>query len=165
MKTLSTATVIKTVLTAIIILACGSSFADQKAEGDDKSTANDVKRETLEAVQAIKSYSIKQRDTAVKDVKAALKNLDARIDSMQNRIEGRWDEMDQASREQMRETLRVLRKKRNEVSEWYGGLKHSSAGAWDHVKDGFVEGYKALSNAFDKAESEFKEDASDGSGG
>ena len=49
----------------------------------------------------------------------------------------------------------MLRKKRNELSEWYGGLKHSSANAWDHVKDGFAEGYESLEDAFDKADKEF----------
>ena len=63
--------------------------------------------------------------------------------------------MDQASREKAKKNFTGLRKKRNELSEWYGGLKHSSADAWDHVKKGFVDGYEALASAFDKAENEF----------
>lgn len=51
--------------------------------------------------------------------------------------------------------MKALRKKRNTLSEWYGSLQHSSASAWDHVKEGFVEGYEALADAFGKAESEF----------
>jgi len=73
--------------------------------------------------------------------------------------------MDQASREKAKKTLQALRKKRNELSEWYGGLKHSSADAWDHVKKGFVDGYEALAGAFDKAENEFGSDDSGKSGG
>jgi hypothetical protein len=54
-------------------------------------------------------------------------------------IEKKWDEMDQASREKDRKTIQALRKKRNELGEWYGGMKHSSADAWDHIKIGFVD--------------------------
>jgi hypothetical protein len=56
------------------------------------------------------------------------------------------------------------RKERNELSEWYGGLKHSSASAWNHVKKGFVEGYESFSKAFDNAESEFNPEESGKSG-
>jgi len=38
--------------------------------------------------------------------------------------------MDQASREKDRKTIQALRKKRNELGEWHGGMKHSSADAW-----------------------------------
>ena len=39
-------------------------------------------------------------------------------------------------------------------------MKQSSANAWDHVKDGFVNGYEAVAKAFDEAESEFDADGS-----
>lgn len=136
------------------------SIAGQSAR--DGTTADDMKKEVKEAVQAIKKYSSEQRDQAVKDVRTALENLDARIDRMQNRMENQWNEMDQASRKKFNETLLALRTKRNELSEWYGGMKHGSADAWEHVKSGFVESYEALANAFDKAESEFNAGGSSG---
>ena len=34
-------------------------------------------------------------------------------------------------------------------------MKHSSAGAREHVKKGFPESYEALSEAYDKAVKEF----------
>ena len=130
------------------------SFAAQNTQ-DDKTTSKDVKMETMEAIQTIKSYSVNQRDKAIKQGKDLLDDMDARIDHMQSLVEKKWNEMNQASREKLNESLTALRKKRNELSEWYGGLKHSSANAWDHVKDGFVEGYESLADAFDKAEKEF----------
>ena len=144
-------------ITAFFILGSVVSFAAENTQ-DDKTTSKDVKRETMEAVRSVKNYSIEQRDEAVKDVNALLEELDNRIDRMQSLIETRWDEMNQASREKVRETLKSLRKKRDALSEWYGGLKYSSANAWDHVKNGFVEGYESLADAFDKAEKEFSSD-------
>lgn len=153
---MKTPTSIKTAfVTAVIapMILAAASIAGQKTDGG--TTTDEVKKEVKEAVQAIKNYSAEQRDQAVKEVKIALENLDARIDRMQNSMEKKWSEMDQASREKYKETLTSLRKERNELSEWYGGMQHSSAEAWEHVKNGFVEGYEAMANAFDQAESEF----------
>jgi len=141
-------------IAVVFILGSEFSFAAQNKQ-DDNTTSKDVKKETLEAIQAIKSYSVNQRDKALKQGKDLLDSMDSRIDHMQSLVENKWDEMSQTSREKLNESLTALRKKRNELSEWYGGLKHSSANAWDHVKDGFVEGYESLADAFDKAEKEF----------
>ena len=141
------------------------SSAGQQTTGKNSGTATDVKKETLEAVEALNNYSIEKKDKAASEVKVALEKMDASIDRMQNQIENKWDEMDQASRDKAKETMQALRKTRNELSEWYGGLKHSSADAWDHVKKGFVDGYEALAGAFDKAENEFGSDESGKSGG
>ena len=64
--------------------------------------------------------------------------------------------MSQAFKEKAIETMKALRKKRNALSEWYGGLKHSSAKAWDQVKNGFLMGYESLTASFDKAQKEFE---------
>jgi DNA mismatch repair ATPase MutS len=163
MKTLKAATVNSMLITVVMILISAISFAGQKA-GDDKATSKDVKQETMEAIEAIKKYTVDKKDEAVREVKVVLEDLDTRIDRIQSRIENKWNEMDQASRESARKTIQALRKKRNELSEWYGGMKHSSADAWDHVKEGFVEGYEAVANAFDKAENELSSDESGKSG-
>ncbi|MGA8282394.1 MAG: hypothetical protein WB853_15980 [Desulfobacterales bacterium] len=63
--------------------------------------------------------------------------------------------MDQSARTKARETLTALQKKRTEVAEWYGDLKHSSRNAWEDVKAGFLKSYHELCNAFDKAAKEF----------
>jgi TolA-binding protein len=157
MKTLKTATAASILIAGFVILVSAVAYAGQ-TDRDDKTTSKDVKKETKEALQAIKTYSFEQRDKAVKDVKAVLNDLDGRIDRMQGRIEQKWDEMDQASRTQLRNTMTTLRAKRNQLSEWYGGLQHSSANAWDHVKAGFVEGYDSVARAFEKAENEFNSD-------
>jgi len=77
----------------------------------------------------LKNYSIEKKDKSVSEVKVALEKMDARMDRMQNQIANKWDEMDQASRDMAKEIMQALRKKRNELSEWYGGIKHSSADA------------------------------------
>jgi acyl-CoA reductase-like NAD-dependent aldehyde dehydrogenase len=115
----------------------------------------DVKEKADETVQAIKDYSVNQRDEAVKKAKAAMDELDVRINSMESQLDKKWGRMDRSARKKVKETLSVLRKKRNEAAEWYGGLKHSSSKAWEDVKMGFLKSYQELRDSLDKAHSEF----------
>jgi hypothetical protein len=115
----------------------------------------DVKEKVTETAQAIKKYSAEQRDEAVKKAKAALDDLDVRIDRMESQLNKKWDQMDQSARKKARAALTALRKQRNEVAEWYGGLKHGSSNAWEDVKNGFLKSYQELEDAFDKAYREF----------
>jgi len=121
----------------------------------NKTTAKDVSRKVDDAGQAIKNYTVAQRDEAIKKAKAALDDLDARIGRMERKLDNEWDRMDQAARKKARATLDALRRERNEAAEWYGGLKHSSAEAWEQVKAGFVKSYEVLKESFAKAGKEF----------
>ena len=121
-----------------------------------KTTAKDVSKKVGDAGKAIKDYTVAQRDDAIKSAKAALDDADRRINRLERRLESDWERMDQAAREKARATLRALRKERNELAEWYGGLKHSSAEAWDQVKAGFAKSYQTLRESFVKAGKEFQ---------
>jgi small-conductance mechanosensitive channel len=142
------------VFITVLFFAMGSvSFAAQASTHE--TATKDVKEKVAEAAQAIKNYSVDQRDEAVKKAKAALDDLDVRIDSMESQLNKKWDQMDESARKKARATLAALRKQRNEVAEWYGGLKHGSSNAWEDVKKGFLKSYQELRDTFDKAQSEF----------
>ena len=129
------------------------SFAAETS--GSKTTAKDVSRKVDETGQAIKNYTVAQRDEAIKKAKAALDDLDARIGRLERKLDNEWDKMDQAARKKARATLNALRRQRNEAAEWYGGLKHSSAESWEQVKAGFVKSYEVLKASFTKARKEF----------
>ncbi len=146
------------VLVPVVFLAFAPvSFADQSAanQSAQQPTMKDVKREVADAAKAIKDYSFAQRDQAVKKVKFALDNLDSRIDKLQDRIDDNWDTMNEATRQKTKAALRAIRKQRNQVAEWYGGLQHSSASAWEEMKKGFSDAYTAIYDAWRNAETEF----------
>jgi peptidoglycan hydrolase CwlO-like protein len=140
-------------ITAVFFAMGSVSFAAQTST--NVTGTKDVKEKVTEAVQTIEKYSVDQRDEAVKKAKATLDDLDARIDSLDSQINKEWDQMDQSAREKAMATLSTLRKQRNEVAEWYGGLKHSASNAWEDVKKGFLKSYQELQDTFDKAHSEF----------
>ena len=153
MKTKKIGKVYLVFFTAVFFAKASVSFAAQTST--DPTTTQEVKQKVAEAAEAIKNYSVAQRDEALKKAKTVLDDLDARIDRMQSRLNEKWDQMDQVAREKAMDTLTTLRKQRNQIAEWYGGLKHSSSKAWEDVKEGFLKSYQALREAFDKAQSEF----------
>jgi hypothetical protein len=122
------------------------------AEG---TTTKDISKKAAETGRAIKDYTVEQRDEAVKSAKASLDEMDASIRRLERKLESDWDRMDEAARRKARAALDALRRQRNEVAEWYGGLKYSSAVAWDEVKTGFSKSYDAMRGAFGKARKAF----------
>ena len=164
MKTTKALILIVGIVAVWSIFPAAVSFAEQPAGKEDKTTSQDLKKETSEALQALKNYSVDKKNKAVKEAKVIMDDLDARIDRIQKDVSKRWDKMDQAAREKTEDTLNALQKQRNHLSEWYGGVKHSSADAWDQVKDGFIKSYENLANSFEKAKQEFSQDEPEKSG-
>ena len=91
----------------------------------------------------------------MKQAKAALDDADARMRRLERKLDADWDKMDQAARERARVTRDAMRRERNELAEWYGGLKHGSSDAWDNVKSGFAKSYDALRKSLAKARKDF----------
>ena len=140
-------------IAAIFFAIASVSFAAQQSA--DKPTTKDVKRKMAEAAEAIKNYSVDQRNAALEKAKAVLDDLDARIDRLESHVNEKWDKMDKLARKKATVTLTALRKQRNETAEWFGGLKHSSRKAWEDVKKGFLNSYHDLRKTFDKLQGEF----------
>ncbi len=141
----------------VIVSACYliSPVVFAQPPAADKTTMHDVTQEMKEATSAIKSYSVAQRDEAVEVAKSTLDNLDAEIERLGDRLDEKTDRIDQATRQKSRATLKTLRKQRNKVAEWYGSMQHSSAGAWQEIKTGFLKSYQTLQESFDQAQQEF----------
>jgi ElaB/YqjD/DUF883 family membrane-anchored ribosome-binding protein len=122
---------------------------------DTKTSIEEVKKETQDFLRTLGSYSIDKRDEAVQKAKEGLDKLDKRIDDLETRIDENWDKMNEAARKEARKNLRALSKQRNQLAEWYGSMKTSSTDAWDHMKKGFSDAYKAIEDAWEKSEKEF----------
>lgn len=145
----------RTTLSLITVALLGLAPPSHASQHEkDKTSAKAVRHEVADAAEAIKQYGADKRDEAAKKAQAALDALDARIEAMEARIDRNWDKMDKAAREQARSRLKALREERVEVAEWYGGLKNSTAEAWDQMKAGFSGAYTSLRRTWEKAETE-----------
>lgn len=141
---------------ALLIATIGLAPPAFSATESGETSAGDIKRETVELLQALKNYGAEQRDEALAKSRAALDNVDRRIETLESKMLDNWDEMDKTAREQARASLQALREQRTRVAEWYGSMKSSSAGAWGHIKQGFSKAYQALHEAWEKSEQEFR---------
>ena len=122
---------------------------------EDAASDQDVSKKIEEAFSAIKHYSVKQKDEAVKNSKIVLDDLDKRIDKLDRRLKKDWQKMDKAARETAQATLKKLRKQRAELAKWYDEVARSSESAWERVKKGFTDSYESLRGSVDKAQDEF----------
>lgn len=138
-----------------VVCTLGLALPVAAVAADETVSAEKVKAEAKDLMQALKGYTVAQKDEAVRKTGAALDALDRRIEVLETRVDRQWGRMSEATRSQSRATLSALREERTEVAEWYGGLKNSSADAWGHVKQGFSNAYKSLQQSWDKAEQEF----------
>ena len=146
------------VMMAVSIAMFGISPLGHAETSNDTASTEQIKQETQDLIQSLKTYTADQRDEAIQKSKVALDNLDQRIDALEIRIDNNWDKMDKAARERARASLKALRDQRTQVAEWYGSLKNSSVSAWAHMKKGFSDSYEALHDAWEKSEKEFGSD-------
>jgi Skp family chaperone for outer membrane proteins len=142
-----------TVLFALLLAGSPVSFAANDA--GNKTTGKDVGKKIDETAQAIKNYSAGQRDEALKNAKSLLDDADERIDRLESDMSRNWGKMNASARKHAQETMRTLRRQRQDLSQSYGELKRSSASAWDEVRNGFSKSYDALRDSFSKAAKEF----------
>lgn len=139
----------------MLIAILGSTPLCYAQTSADKTSIEKVKQESQDLLETLKVYSVEQKDEAVRKTKIALDDLDERIDAMEADVDKSWNKMDKSAREKARNSLKVLRKQRNQVSEWYGSMKSSSEKTWGHMKKGFSNAYKELNDSWEKSETEF----------
>lgn len=135
--------------TLLVVLA---TVAEVRA---DDAARKDMTTKVEAAVEAIKNYSIVQKDEAIKSAKTTLEDLDARLKQMEDRLDEEWNQMDNTARDTARTSIRSLHEQRTDLADWYGQLKQSSAVAWQQVKQGFVSSYEMLRESVSKAQKEF----------
>ena len=119
---------------------------------DDGATFAEVEKEIAQAGKAVRDYSVAQRDEAIEVIESALESIDNRIAMIEQRIDDKTVELSVEARTHARAAVRDLRAKREQVAEWYGGLKHGSAEAWEEIKRGFSKAYDDLRTSLSKAE-------------
>ncbi len=124
--------------------------------GYAQASGKKVKKEVGEAASAIGDYTIEQKDAAVAKAKELMDQLDQKTSKLEINIEKNWDTMKTATRQNYQKSLKEMRQRRNQLSEWYGGMKQSSKDAWGEMKQGFADTYDKVVNAYNDTENEMK---------
>lgn len=142
------------ILCAVAIFAVPVSFAesaDQAQEQNQETDLAQLQKDWATAVDSLMDYSADQRDAAVVKAGETLEQMDEQLAVLERRTAEEWQEMSVEAREARTLGMRKLEEKRRELAEWYGGMKHSSVQAWGEVKEGFVDAYKTMAEAWDEA--------------
>jgi hypothetical protein len=141
-----------------VLPAMAQQKATQPPPKKEPTRTEAVRQEVAQKVDAIRAYSETQRKEALARARTALEDADRRIETLQASADERRQTISQSARTRLDAALHDIRKKRNEVSEWYGGMQHGSSAAWDEVKTGFIESYHALSESMRRAREQFEKE-------
>ncbi|GGB43028.1 hypothetical protein GCM10011316_13720 [Roseibium aquae] len=147
------------VISTAMALSTGSVLA---AGGDEpKTTGDDVRAEVAEAMDAITSYTVDQRDKALAEAEKALARLDAEIERREQALRENWAQMSDQARQTAAERLDDLRDARNRLGERYGALEAGASEAWGELRAGFSSAWDTFSKAWSASEEEAPEEGSD----
>lgn len=149
-----------TIPTRILSVSCALALAiafaawPRPSWSADKPTPSraEVQKEVSEALEALRQYSIDQRDEALRRARQTLDELDERMEQREAELRDRWSEMSKEARMQAGAAEEKLKERREELAEWYGGLKHGSRNAWDELKKGFSRAYGEFSKAWKQSD-------------
>lgn len=145
----------KTVFSTALAAAVAFSVVPATAQGTDAVTsAEDVRAEISQAMDAIAAYSEEQSAQAVTGARAALDRLDTEIEAREQALREGWSEMSEDARGTARAQLKQLRDARNRLGERFGALQAGTTSAWDELKAGFAEAWDALSQIWSDTDEE-----------
>lgn len=140
-----------------------SSDASEKGtmQEDRGASLADVKNKIDEAAQSISQYTAAQQDQAVEKAGKELEELDRNMAVLEQKVNRHWDRFSSETRQKWQDTRQQLEKKRVAAAEWFGGVKHGSAAAWDEIQKGYGRAYSELEQSWERARKEFSKDTDD----
>lgn len=96
------------------------------------STTDRVVRDTKEAIEATKQYTIQQKESFQKAMQAELIDMQAKIAELQKKTNAASVE----ARTEMQQAIQELERKKDEARKKLDKVNESTSSAWDKLKDG-----------------------------
>ncbi|UCD56671.1 MAG: hypothetical protein JSV16_12690 [Candidatus Hydrogenedentota bacterium] len=142
MKTLKLVMVIASasLLVPWFLTACGKQAEPPKEEAEV--SAEDVKKESLEALETAKAYTLQQKQEYQNKIEAKLDEVDAQIDELKARAEQAKDE----TKAKLYKQIEELQKKQEAAREKLEELKTASEQAWEKLKSEMDAAVEDLEN-------------------
>lgn len=125
-------------------LVCGWSVLAPGAATEDNGLTN--------AWNAVKDFSIEQKDKAVAEGQRAMENFDAQMKQLDEQASKDSTEMSQG----WEDTKSHLADLRDKVQMQLDRLGQASADTWDEVKQGFGHAVENLNTAYSSAREKFQ---------
>jgi len=144
------------VLAAAAVLAGCDQNRPSSSETKPDTTAQDVKKETSEALNTTKDYVVENKDQFIASANQKLQALDAEI----SRLSERAADLKDDAKTEADKTVAALKEKRGVASQKLDELKQSGKETWNGIKAGFEKAMTELENAYEQTKSKFKPDPS-----
>jgi len=145
-----------------------ASFSCVQSNDEDNAQAStppegtsieDVKQQSGELAETLEGYTETQRQQAMQQIETSMSRVDRRLESFESTVDSGWDGLSDQAREQARQNIDMLKRKREQMAESYNDMQAASGAAWDKMKEGFSDAYTDINNAFDEAEKEFQDNS------
>lgn len=143
-------------IVALLMLLIGLTVqADDKAvsaKEPGKVTASEVKKETVEAVEAAGAYADEKKDEFTKRMKSNIDELDREMNELKKETETASKEAKATANKRILE----IQKKRDAMVKKYEALEKSSDKAWKKMKTGLEKAWGEVKSAYSDAKTELK---------
>lgn len=143
---------------SLFLVACANEDTSEtvvvKKPVADPVTDEDVSREFGEAYDTTKEFTQQKHDEYAAKLDEQLKELNVKIDKLQEKGSDLKDDAKVKWNEQMDE----LKVQRDHVSEKLEEFNNASADAWEGLKQDLDTAWENLENSFDNAEDEIDEE-------
>ena len=126
------------------------TFTGAVSSAAGKTTAEKVKKETVEAVDAAGTYAGEKKEEFAARMKGNLDQLDREIEELKTESQTKSVEV----REATKRKITALQTKRDEVNKRYAALEKSTGKAWATMKTGVEKAWGDVRNAYGEAKSE-----------
>lgn len=115
-----------------------------------KTSADKVKKETVEAVDAAGTYAGEKKEEFTARMKSNIDEMDREIQDLKRESEARSAE----AREATKQKIRDLQAKRDDLEKRYEVLEKSTGKAWTKMKSGMEKAWGDVRQAYGEAKSE-----------
>ena len=131
-------------ITSVVALAVLVNVAGAKTSADK------VKKETVEAVDAAGTYAGEKKEEFTARMKSNIDEMDREIQDLKKESEAKSVE----AREATKQKIRDLQAKRDDLEKRYEALEKSTGKAWTKMKTGMEKAWGDVRQAYGEAKSE-----------
>lgn len=137
---------------AFLMLLIGLTVQADTKGASPKVTVTDVKKETVEAVEAAGAYADEKKEEFTKRMKSNIDELDREMDDLKKETETASKEAKATANKRIVE----IQKKRDELVKKYEAVEKSSDKAWKKMKTGLEKAWGEVKSAYSDAKTELK---------
>ncbi len=141
-----------------LLLAMVLPLAQGHAAEDDGDVTEESLRQELQSLdQELADFTSERRERLMTDIEDVLGAIDARIATLESRLQEDWNTADRLARAQAQTAVAVLRRERSRVTEWYQRMQDSPEFTWESMKEGFNDAFDKLFEAWQGAEQKVRQ--------